>query len=148
MTSRAQVVETAKLWLGTPHQHQASARGVGADCIGFIGGVALECGIAEAFAWRADSRCKGYGRQPDPVMLLAACERYLDEIPLRDVRIADILVFRFHDQPQHFGLVVATEPLTIIHSLIGARKVALHRVDSLWRQRIVRCYRFRELADG
>ncbi|MEM9842167.1 MAG: peptidase P60, partial [Pseudomonadota bacterium] len=37
--TRAEVIEAARAWLGTPYRHQASRRGVGADCLGLIRGV-------------------------------------------------------------------------------------------------------------
>ncbi|MFS4439056.1 peptidase P60 [Paracoccaceae bacterium GXU_MW_L88] len=36
---RAAVLIEARRWIGTPYQHQASLRGVGADCLGLIRGV-------------------------------------------------------------------------------------------------------------
>lgn len=33
------VVEAARLWLGTPYHHQQSVQGVGCDCLGLVRGV-------------------------------------------------------------------------------------------------------------
>jgi hypothetical protein len=41
MFTRDAVIAEARSWLGTPWHHQASLKGVGCDCIGFIRGVAL-----------------------------------------------------------------------------------------------------------
>ncbi|MEM7499097.1 MAG: peptidase, partial [Pseudomonadota bacterium] len=35
----ALVLAAARGWLGTPYRHQASCRGVGADCLGLVRGV-------------------------------------------------------------------------------------------------------------
>ncbi len=35
----AAVVAAARNWLGTPYRHQASVKGVGADCLGLVRGV-------------------------------------------------------------------------------------------------------------
>lgn len=40
MFTREEVIAEARGWLGTPWHHQASLKGVGCDCIGFIRGVA------------------------------------------------------------------------------------------------------------
>ena len=36
---RAAIVAEARGWIGTPYRHQASLKGVGADCIGLVRGV-------------------------------------------------------------------------------------------------------------
>ena len=37
--TRARVVALARGWIWTPYHHQASCRGVGADCLGLVRGV-------------------------------------------------------------------------------------------------------------
>lgn len=147
MTARAQIIAEARTWLGTKWHHQASLKGVGCDCIGLVAGVALACGIAEAQAFYVDWEILGYGRHPDPQMLMRACDRYLDRKADLTAEPADILVMRFEREPQHFGIVTDTTPRTMIHSLAGARKVVEHRIDELWQSRVVRVYSFRGL-DG
>jgi NlpC/P60 family putative phage cell wall peptidase len=51
MTVANAAVAEARLWLGTPYMHQASARGAGADCLGLLRGI-----------WRAL-----YGDEPEVV---------------------------------------------------------------------------------
>ena len=41
-------VSIARTWIGTPYHHQASIRGVGADCIGLVRGVYRELAGREA----------------------------------------------------------------------------------------------------
>ena len=36
--SREHIVEAARDWIGTPYRHQASKKGVGADCLGLLRG--------------------------------------------------------------------------------------------------------------
>ena len=137
------IVVEAREWLGTRWQHQQSCKGVGTDCIGLVGGVALACGIPEAKAWASDPRWKGYGRTPDPKMLRAACDEYLDPIPIAEADAGVILVMKFDRDPQHFAIVSQKQPMHIIHAYAQARKVVEHIVDPTWRSRIVRAYRFR-----
>lgn len=139
----ADVVAAAQRWRGTRWAHQASLRGVGTDCIGLIVGVARDCGIAEAGRWATDPASQGYGRAPDPAMLLAACERYLD--PVAIAAVGDILLMRFKPElpPQHFAILSALDPSTIIHAYSGARRVVEHRLDALWAGRVVGAYRYR-----
>lgn len=51
MAVRDQVVGEARGWIGTPYRHQASAKGLGCDCLGLIRGV-----------WRVV-----YGTEPETV---------------------------------------------------------------------------------
>ncbi len=39
MDKRQDIVAAARCWLGTPYVHQASAKGVGSDCLGLLRGV-------------------------------------------------------------------------------------------------------------
>ena len=39
MIARQEVLAEARRWIGTPYRHQASALGIGADCLGLIRGV-------------------------------------------------------------------------------------------------------------
>ena len=149
MTTRAQVVAEARSWLGTPYRHQASLKGIGADCIGFVGGVGLALGLPEAVAWAADPTVKGYGRSPDSAVLMAACRRYLDPINKAVADLGDILVLRFDAEPQHFAILSERWPRRIIHGYAAARKVAEMSIDGEWRigvpwhSLIVSAWRFR-----
>jgi NlpC/P60 family putative phage cell wall peptidase len=139
------IIAEARTWLGTRWQHAQSCKGVGTDCIGFVGGVALACGIPEAKQWASDPRWRGYGRTPDPKVLTAACDELLDPVPVSAVECGDVLVMIHERQPfpHHFALVSQVTPLHIIHAYAGARKVVEHIVDATWRARIVKAYRFR-----
>jgi NlpC/P60 family putative phage cell wall peptidase len=144
MTTRAEIVEEARRWINTRWRHQACLRGVACDCLGLIVGVAKQCGIAEADAWRADPLCNGYGRQPDPNAVRTVCARYLD--PVAVALPGDVLVMSFVREPQHFAILSCLEPRRMIHSYAQARRVVEHGVDELWRSRIVRAYSFRGIA--
>lgn len=145
MTTRAQVVQEARSWIGTRWHHGAALKAVGTDCIGLIGGVAMVLRMQGAAAWKDDVAFKGYGRRPDPVQLLGGCEKYLD--PATGPRqLADILVMRFEEDPQHFGIVSALDPAYMIHAYAGARKVAENRIDELWESRIIGSFRYRGLT--
>lgn len=143
MTTRAQVIAEAREWIGTPYSHQASLKGVGCDCIGFIAGVACALGLGEGWEDRAPA-LRSYGPKPDPTVLLPAAERYLRRIAICEATLADVLVLRWDADPQHFALVSRIDPLYIMHAYAMApRKVAENVVDDLWSSRIVRAYAFR-----
>jgi NlpC/P60 family putative phage cell wall peptidase len=148
VTTRAQIVAEARSWINTRWMHQASVKGIGTDCIGLIGGVGVRLRIPEALQWAADQRCRNYGRNPDPQVLLAACDAYLDAIAVAAVDLGDVLLLRHEPdvQPRHFAIVSAVDPLYIVHAYAQARKVCENRVDDKWRARIVSAYRFRGVS--
>ena len=145
MTTRADIVAEARSWLVpvTRWQHQASLKGIGCDCIGFVAGVARELGIAEAAEFWADGRVMGYGREPDPEMLVSTCERYMDRIGMDAALPGDVLVLRFRSEPQHFAFLSRVNPAYMLHGYAQARRVVENRIDALWRSRILSAWRFR-----
>lgn len=143
MTTRFDIVRVAREWVGTRWQHQASVKQVGTDCIGLIGGVALELGLPGAERWKSDPTLHCYGREPDPRMLLAAVVGYLDTVDRADMAPGDVLLLRFNAEPQHFAIMSNDEPPQMVHAYAQARKVVENRIDDVWRGRILRAYSFR-----
>lgn len=143
MIDRAAIAIEARTWIGTRWHHQASAKGAGSDCIGLVAGVAAACGVAEAAAFLAAPEFRCYGREPEPALLLAGCDRWLDRIAIGDARLGDVLLFRFRNEPQHFALITREAPDYITHAYAQARGVVENRLDDVWRARVVRAYRFR-----
>lgn len=136
MTTRQDVIDCAREWLGTRWQHQARVKGVGVDCAGLCIGVGRELDLLPA-----DKDINGYGREPDGTLLQIAdtfAIRILNPVP------GDVVVIAFNGRPMHFG-ILATAPdgaETLIHAYAQARKVVEHRLDAQWRARIVAAYRF------
>jgi len=145
MTTRAEIVAEARSWTGTPEMHQASLKGVACDCIGLIRGVARALGMPEAAAFDADVRYRGYGRPPNPRLLLAACDAYLDRVPPARALPGDIALGRVEKEPQHFGIISSLDPLYMIHAHASVGRVTENRIDGNWRGRLLRVYRFRGL---
>lgn len=98
--TRDVIVSEARAWIGTPFSHQARLKGVGVDCAGLIIGVARELGmVGEGFD------ITGYSRDPDGRTLLAYCETHMQRIGREDIEPGDVVVIRWHDHPQHLGIV-------------------------------------------
>lgn len=146
MTTREQVLAVARTWIGTPFHHQGRIKHVGADCVGFLSGVAIESGLYPDTLWDTPEIRPfiGYGREPSAQLLRQALEIFLDPIPLAEAQPADVYLMRFNVQPQHVAL--AASATTIIHSYAVARKVSEHTLDDTWRSRIVGAYRMRGLT--
>lgn len=137
------VIEAARGWLGTPYRHQASVKGVGADCLGLVRGV-----------WR-----EVVGEEPEPTppysadwaevggeeTLLNAARRWLTEIPVEAMRAGDVLLFRMSAGApmKHCAILSDTgsaEP-RIIHAYWG-RAVIESWMGPWWRRRLAAAFRW------
>jgi NlpC/P60 family putative phage cell wall peptidase len=138
-----EVVRIARGWIGTPYHHQASARGVGTDCLGLVRGVWHELYGREAEAPPPYSRdwAEAGGRE---TMLEAAC-RHLVPIAPASAGAGDVLVFRLRagTVAKHAGIL--TGSTAMIHATEGApaAEVAL---TPWWRRRIAGAFRFPSVA--
>ncbi len=140
LARRDEIVRLARGWIGTRYQHQASLKGVGADCLGLLRGV-----------WR-----EAVGDEPEdvppyspawaelgaPDQLLGGAFRHL--IPLRmdaEIRSGTVLLFRWraHLPAKHCG--IATGPETFVHAHDGA-SVAEVALVPLWRRKIAGLFDF------
>lgn len=133
-TTPADVAAMARSYLGVRFVHQGRSR-AGLDCAGLVVRVAQDLGLSE-FDWR------GYGRLPDgdrmrEVMQAQCVELKPDAAP----SLGLVALMRFDAEPQHLAIVVDhPHGLGIVHALMQERKVAEHRLDAKWAQRIVALY--------
>lgn len=126
MPRRSEIVTLARAWIGTPWAPVGSRKGVGANCVGFLAGVAHEAGLeglAETFRPYA-----GYAVPPQPLTLLLALRRHLQPIGVRQVLPGDLLLFDLGAGLRHVAL--ASGPDTIIHAHQTKGRVVEHRL--LW----------------
>ncbi len=141
--SRRAILAEARTWHGTPYQHQASVKGAGCDCLGFVRGV-----------WRAI-----YGSEPEAAppytpdwaeahgaeTLYAAARRSLREIALEAMRPGDVLLFRMRgDAPMKHAAILDEED-RILHAYWG-RAVVHSRLHPYWRARIAAAFSFPDVA--
>ncbi|WAC59415.1 NlpC/P60 family protein [Brevundimonas sp. SL130] len=137
------IVASARSWLGTPYRHQASVKGVGADCLGLVRGVWREVVGAEPEAppaYSADWAETG-GRET----LLEAAGRWLKPVPVADMQAGDVLVFRMSTgaAAKHCAILSDSgepEP-RMIHAYWG-RAVVESWMGTWWRRRLVAVFRF------
>lgn len=125
MIVAADVVDQARLWLGTPFQHQGRAAH-GIDCVGLVIEVGKALGV---LAWDYDYSV--YPRTPQPGVMLAELGRFCD----RADRAAPgmIAVCQWGADPQHVAFVGdGRYGLTLIHALQDQGKVLEHRYDKIW----------------
>lgn len=143
--TRADVVAEARRWIGTPYVHQARQRGVGCDCAGLIGGVALALGLVPPQWWEQhfDPEFGGYARVPDGDALLGIAPRFMTAIEPSQAGPGDVVLIRWRRDPQHFGLV-ADHPaggLSVIHAASQHGRVLEQGLGEAWRRRTVAAYR-------
>jgi NlpC/P60 family putative phage cell wall peptidase len=149
MITGADIVKEAREWLGTRWQHQACVKGVACDCIGLIGGVAAATGVSDAWVTDKALLFRNYGPTPMPGPLLAGCHQFLDAVPggLAHAQLGDVLIMRYDREPGHFGILSSLDPMQMIHSHAQfPRRVVENSIDEVWRNRIIRVFRFRGLA--
>jgi cell wall-associated NlpC family hydrolase len=132
--TREDVVTEARDWIGTPFRWQASLKRVGADCKGYIAGVARELAMPEAasvYAAMAD-----YGaRVPVATLkrgLAATLERVGEPEP------GDVLLLIVSGKAQHLGFHAGD---ALLHTYSGKTVMAsplkgalrVWPLDSAWR---------------
>lgn len=138
----AEIVELARAWIGTPYRHQASVKGVGADCLGLLRGI-----------WR-----ELYGSEPEQVpaytedwsepqgdeRLWRAAETHLVPVALNDACAGDVLLFRMKPRgvAKHLGFLAETgDSPSFIHAYSG-HGVVENALTGPWMRRVVARFRF------
>jgi NlpC/P60 family putative phage cell wall peptidase len=144
MTAAEKAIGEARLWLGTPYRHQASARGTGADCLGLLRGI-----------WRSL-----YGDEPEAVpaytedwaepsrqeTLLEAAHRWLVPCDLEKECPGQVVLFRMRHGSiaKHLGLQSETGAHPrFIHSYTGYGVIE-SSLSLPWKRRIVARFCFPE----
>lgn len=137
--TRADIVAEARKWIGTPYRHQASEKGVGADCLGLVRGI-----------WRGL-----FGDEPEAVppytpgwaealreeTLLLAAQRHLIERPLQSAQPGDVILFRMGlGHPAKHCAILSEEDL-ILHAYWG-RSVCETRLVPWWLRRRAGAFAF------
>lgn len=136
---RARVVAAARAWTGTPYHHQASAKGIGTDCLGLVRGV------YRTLYGREAAPVPGYTRDWAEAArretLLEAARQYLREVDRAQATKGDVLIFRWRDGVAAKHAAVLTSDNLMIHAVEGA-PVCEVTLSSWWRRRIAGAFAF------
>ena len=137
--SRTQIVAVARAWLGTPYHHQASERGIGADCLGLVRGVWRDIYGSTAEIPPAYSR--DWAEAAGEETLLDAASRHLVRVGPAGPRAGDVLVFRLRIGliGKHVGIL--TSPQTFLHAMEGAPACEVP-LGTWWRRRTAAAFSF------
>lgn len=137
--SRQEIVKIARKWIGTPYRHQASAKGIGTDCLGLVRGVWREVIGAEPAT--VPPYTPDWAEALAEEQLLNAAREYLDEIPIGDAMAGDVLLFRMGLGHPAKHCAIITDVDRIIHAYWG-RTVCETRLVPWWKRRIAAAFRF------
>lgn len=141
---RAAVVAAARSWLGTPYRHQASEKGVGADCLGLVRGVWRELWGEEPET--APPYSPDWAEQGAAETLRDAARRHLLEIRLSEARGGDVLLFRMRDGAPAKHAAILSSADRVIHAY-WARAVVETSLTPWWLRRRAYAFSFPGLED-
>lgn len=135
----ALVVAAARLWIGTPYRHQASLKGVGADCLGVVRGVWRDLVGPEPEA--LPPYVRSWAEDGAGELMLDAARRVLLEADGPAISAGDVLLFRVTraGPAKHAG--IATGPRMMVHAYEG-HAVAETAIPEAWANRLVGRFRF------
>jgi len=143
--TNAAIVAAARTWIGTPYHHQASRRGIGADCLGLVRGIWRDVYGTDAEAPPPYSRdwAEASGRET----MLEAASRHFREIEIAQIAPGDVVVFRLRPGAvaKHAAIVAGSE--TMIHAMEGTA-VSEVPLSRWWHRRIAGVFRFPGAANG
>ncbi len=139
MTQASDIVRVARGWVGTPYRHQASLKGVGADCLGLVRGIWREINGEEPECVPAYSA--SWAEHGGGEALAEAARRNLTEIPCADFRDGDLLLFRWrgHLPAKHAG--VATSSTHMVHAQDNACVTEIF-LSRWWLRHLAFAFRF------
>lgn len=143
LQTRSRVITEAREWLGTPYQHQAMVKGVGADCVGLIVGVGVSTGVL-TLTKKQMLEYAGYGRLPNPNKMQRVMGKHLTPVPESTVSYGDIAWLQWRDGlPMHLALISGhLGKRTLLHSTSEIGKVVEHSLTLEWETRIVSYWRY------
>ncbi len=139
MISRHAILAEAREWIGTPYQHQASAKGAGCDCLGLVRGLWRTLYGAEPEA--APAYTPDWAERQGAETLLEAARRHLAEIATHEAAPGDVLLFRMHAGAPMKHCAILDEGSRIIHAYWG-RAVVRSRFAPWWRARAAAAFSF------
>jgi NlpC/P60 family putative phage cell wall peptidase len=133
------VVTAARLWIGTPYHHQASLRGIGADCLGLIRGVWRD--LYGEDAERPPGYSRDWGEASGDETLIEAAARHLASLEKTSAKPGDVLIFRMRTGAIAKHATLLATPTTMIHAMED-RIAAEIPFNSWWRRRLAAVYAF------
>lgn len=143
MPTRAQIVSTARSYIGTPFQHQGRIKGLSCDCIGLPICTARDLGISLPIS----AVRLNYDPFPADDTVLRELKAHLIEVAIEDMKPGDVLCLRV-PVPCHAAIVSDLAPgLGMIHAYDPNKQVVEHTIDEHWRRKIAGVFLFPGVSD-
>lgn len=145
MTTRQQIVDEARSWLGTRYHHQASVKQAGCDCLGLVRGVYRN--ITGVEPEQPPPYSRDWAETLRQETLIDAAERHLKRVDLTDLQPGNVVIFRFKPtaMAKHAGIL--TSDSTMIHAAEKAPVCEVNLSD-WWNRRIAAVFQFPEIENG
>ena len=137
------MVAAARGWIGTGYHHQASARGVGCDCLGLVRGVWRE--VVGPEPERAPPYSPDWAEAKGEETLLAAAMRHF--VPATEAKPGAILVFRWRANVPAKHLGIAAGNGRLIHAYDSAGRVVETVLSRPWQRRLAAIFDFPGVTD-
>jgi NlpC/P60 family putative phage cell wall peptidase len=133
--SVSKVINEARGWIGTPWRAGQRKRGVSCDCVGFVVGVFVNLGL--------ELNIENYSQTPTETSLREAFLKYCEEVPLDEVQVGDVLIFKLYHEgnPTHVGFYSGDNNFIHADGRSTIRKVVEVPLG-YWKNRIVTAFRF------
>lgn len=140
MITRDQIIAEAMSWVGTRYHHHQACKGAGADCVGFVLGVAKAIGSVDA-GWEPATYSYQWHLHKNEEALVqnlrAVCAH---QIPLEAASPGDLIAFRYGRVTSHVGILLPNERL--VHAHMEARGVVVTPFAGDLRRRATRAFVF------
>ena len=117
MTTRVDIVATARSYIGTPFHHMGRLPGVGLDCAGV-----LVCAARALALVAPDFDVPAYTPTPDGRQMIEWCERFMTPVAQDEMQPGDAILLITDLHPQHLGILgdYVHGGLSIIHAASNA----------------------------
>ncbi len=144
IVTRTDIVNTARLALGTPWHHQGRHVPMGIDCAGLIIWTGQMLGLLDA-----NFKSAPYTKTAQWNEFLMTFRANMDEIHIPDARPGDALIFRQNVFPCHCGIMTEEgDAPRFIHSYIVRHKVTEESYTPTWRGNTRAAFRYRTLKEA
>ena len=138
-TTNENVVRLAREWIGTPYLHQASAKGLGADCLGLVLGIFRE--VSADNLPSVPEYSSDWGEVSGREYLLQAASQYLLPVSQEQAPPGSVLIFRMKRGAVAKHLGVKSSIDTFIHAYEGIGVIE-SRLTEVWERKLAGVFQF------
>jgi NlpC/P60 family putative phage cell wall peptidase len=127
--TRAELIDEALSWVGTPYRTHQSCKGAGADCGGFCYGVWRNVGLLPANALPQRLSSQWYLHRTDEIIVRGLQAHGAVEIPLDEAKPGDVLTFQYGRAQSHMAFLLPRD--RIVHSYAYKNVICIDQLETL-----------------